>query len=190
MAIDQLLDKIDDVMEEAWNLPFSGGKRMIDIERIRDLIDEVRMSIPQEIKDAKAIVTDREEILKDARAEADSIVKRAEDKARTMLSQDEIFKSAKEKSAQMLYETQSKTREAEKAAIDYSETALKKSEEALLAAYNEVKNTRLALRNKGGHTQPQETPQSAQTKAQIQYQNQFQTQSSVKLFDNDSDYNK
>ena len=77
MAVDKYLDEIDDVLEEAWSLPLSGGKRMVDIDRIRNLIDEIRLHLPEEIKDAKAVVQDREEILADARAQAEDIVKKA-----------------------------------------------------------------------------------------------------------------
>ncbi|NLL92108.1 MAG: ATPase [Ruminococcaceae bacterium] len=147
MTIDKYLDRIDDVLEEAWNLPFTGGKRMVDIEKIRELVDEVRLNIPQEIKDAKAIVRDREDIIKDANAEAEEIIKKAEERARRMISQEEVMISAREKAGELLTETHVKTRAAEKAVLDYSESALRKAEEVLLAVYNEIKNTRTMMRS-------------------------------------------
>lgn len=149
MAVDKYLDRIDDVLEEAWNLPFTGGKRMIDIEKIRELIDEIRMNLPQEIKDARAIVADREEILSDARAEAEDMIKKAEERARKMISQEEVMISAREKASEMLTEAHGKTRAAERAALDFSESTLRKTEEVLLSTYNEIKNTRATLRNRG-----------------------------------------
>ena len=86
MAIDKYLDKIDDMLEEAWSLPFTGGKRMVDIEKIRGLVDQIRLDLPQEIKDAKAIVADREEIIADAKEEAEELIKKAEKKARQLIS--------------------------------------------------------------------------------------------------------
>lgn len=148
MAIEVYLDKIDDLLEEAWNLPLMGKKRAIDIEKVRDLLDEIRMHLPQEIKDAKLIVSDREDIISDAKREAEDIVKRAEVRARQLLSDEEIIKNAKNKASTMLGEMQSKTKEMERAAIDFSENALKRSEDSLLLALNEVKSTRLALRNR------------------------------------------
>jgi len=148
MAVDKYLDRIDDVLEEAWNLPFTGGKRMIDIEKIRNLMDEIRLNLPQEIKDAKNIVADREDIIKDANAEAEEIIKKAENHTRKMISEQEIVKSAREKANEMLSDAHSKLRATERAVVEYSETTLKKAEEALLAAYNEVKGTRSSLRNR------------------------------------------
>lgn len=148
MAIDSYLDKIDDLLEEAWGLPLMGKKRAVDIEKIRSLLDDIRMQLPQEIKDAKNIVSDREDILRDAKREAEDMVKRAENRARQLLSDEEIVKTAKAKSSQLMSDTQAKTKEIERAAIDFSENALKRSEDALLLALNEVKSTRLALRNR------------------------------------------
>ena len=59
MTIDELLDIMDETLEEATTLPFTGGKRMVDVEKVRDIMDDIRLSMPQEIKQARAIVEDR-----------------------------------------------------------------------------------------------------------------------------------
>ena len=59
MNIDELLDVMDETLEEAVNLPFTGGKRMVDVEKVRDIIDDIRLNMPAEIRQAKAIVQDR-----------------------------------------------------------------------------------------------------------------------------------
>ena len=43
MNIDELLDVMDETLEEAVNLPFTGGKRMVDVEKVRDIIDDIRL---------------------------------------------------------------------------------------------------------------------------------------------------
>ena len=148
MAIDKYLDKIDDMLEEAIGLPLSGGKRMVDAEKIRDLLDTIRLNLPQEIKEAKAVVADRTAILDAERAESDEIIRKAEARARQLVGEQEIMKAAKAEAAELLAESQRKSKEMERAALDFSENALKKSEDALLLVFNEVKTTRLALRGK------------------------------------------
>ena len=96
MVIDTNLDKMDELLEEAWNLPFTGGKRMIDIEKMRNLIDDIRLNLPRELKEAKAIAADREDILRSAEREAEEIVRRAENKAKVLVSQEKISKAASE----------------------------------------------------------------------------------------------
>ncbi|MFQ9679415.1 MAG: ATPase [Ruthenibacterium lactatiformans] len=78
MNIDELLDVMDETLEEAVNLPFTGGKRMVDVEKVRDIIDDIRLNMPAEIRQAKAIVQDRADIVESAKKEAEAIVKRAE----------------------------------------------------------------------------------------------------------------
>ncbi len=148
MAIDRYLDKIDDILEEAWDLPFTGGKRMIDIDKVRDAVDDIRMHIPQEIKDAKAIVADREEIIKAARNEADMLAKKAEEKARLMISHEAVLKTAQQQAKEMLNEASAKSKATERAMMEYCENLLKKCEETVAATLSEVKETRLALRKK------------------------------------------
>lgn len=159
MPIDKYLDKLDDMLEESFTLPLTGGKRMIDIEKVRDIVDDIRMHLPQEIKDAKVIVGDREQIIKDARAEAADIVKRAEVRARSLIENEEITKAAKAKANEMVNDSFIRSKEMERAAIDFAENSLKKSEDALLLTLNEVKTARAALKaqtkgaggaNKGG----------------------------------------
>ena len=148
MAVDKYLDEIDDVLEEAWSLPLSGGKRMVDIDRIRNLIDEIRLHLPEEIKDAKAVVQDREEILADARAQAEDIVKKAEERARVLVSEEEIYKNAQAKATEILNETRQKSKAAERAALALTQSVLNTSENAEMVAYNEIKNTRMSLKNR------------------------------------------
>jgi len=148
MAVDKYLDRIDDLLEEAWNLPFTGGKRMIDVEKIRNLLDEVRLNLPQEIKDAKNIVADREEILRDARVEAENIIKEAEDRQRKMVSEQQIVISARERANVIVTEAHAKVRATERAVVEFSETTLKRVEDSLLQAHTEVKNTRSSIKNR------------------------------------------
>ena len=82
MTIDELLDIMDETLEEATTLPFTGGKRLVDVEKVRDIMDDIRLSMPQEIKQARAIVEDRGRIVDDANKEAEAIIKRAEERAR------------------------------------------------------------------------------------------------------------
>lgn len=148
MAIDRYLDRIDDLLEEAWNLPFTGGKRMIDVEKIRNLLDEVRLNLPQEIKDARNIVADREEIIKDAKAESEAIIKEAEDRSRKMVSEQQIVISARERANEIITEAHTKVRATERAVLEFSEVVLKRVEDSLLQAHTEVKNTRSTIRNR------------------------------------------
>lgn len=148
MTLDKTLDKMDDLLNEGVAMPLT-GRRLIDVEKMQDLIDDLRMNLPQEIKDAKAVVSERNEILEQAEAQAEDIIQKAEARARQMISETEIFKAAKRASNDMLTAASQQSRETERIALEISENALKKAEDALLVVFNQVKKERLNIRGNG-----------------------------------------
>ena len=130
MNIDELLDVMDETLEEAATLPFT-GKRMVDVEKVRDIIDDIRLNMPTEIRQAKAIVQDRAEIVEDAKKEAESIVKRAEDRARAMVAQEAIVKAAQQRATEILSSAQAQSREMRSAVTSLCENMLRRTEEQL-----------------------------------------------------------
>lgn len=146
MNMDELLDLIDETLEESPSLPLTGGKRMVDVDKVRDLIDDVRLAMPSEIKQAKAIVNDRADIVAAARKEAEAIIKKAEDRARALVDQEEIVKIAQQRAAELLGASQQQAREMRTTITDYCENMLRQTEETLARGAAEVKNVRQTLR--------------------------------------------
>ena len=159
MTIDDILDEIDAMIDRAWNLPLTGGKCVVDAEKVRELLDDIRINLPTEIKQAKSIVADRSEIIAIARRESETIVRRAEERAKQLVSEEEIVKlaqaksddiiaEAKETSNSMINSATAKAKEMKTAANDFVNSILKNSEDTLSASLAEIKNTRNALSNK------------------------------------------
>lgn len=146
MNIDELLDLMEETMEEASGLPFSGSKRMVDIDKMRGIIDEVRLNMPTEIRQAKAIVNDRADIIASAKREAEAIVKKAEDRARVLVGEEQIVRAAQQRAAEILSSAQSQSREMRTTVTDYCENMLRITEEQLARNAAEVKTVRANLR--------------------------------------------
>ena len=53
MNVSSLLDELDEMIDSAWNMPLSGGKALVDAERVREIVDKIRSSLPQEIRQAR-----------------------------------------------------------------------------------------------------------------------------------------
>ena len=119
---------------------------VIDAERVRELVDDIRLNLPDEIKQAKAIVKDRTDILTSAKNEAESIVRKAEDRARMLIAQDEVMKQAQAKATEIVTQAQTKSKEIRQASQEFSDDVLKKAEESLAASLTEVRQTRQALK--------------------------------------------
>ncbi len=146
MTIENILDQIDEMIDKAWGMPLSGGKCLIEADRLRDMLDDIRGNMPSEIRQAKSIVADRADIIADAKKEAESIVRVAEERARALVMQEELVKQAQQKANEILVQTQQKCREMRKGTQDFAEDLLKRTEEVLAKQVAEVHQTRQVLR--------------------------------------------
>jgi len=144
-----ILDLMDETIEKAWNLPLSGGRCVVDVEKLQTLIDDMRMNLPTEITQAKAVASDRAEIIAIARREAEQLIRRAEEQAKKLIERETIVKQARAKANDMVSQAQVHARELRQGAQNFSDDTLRKAEEALTKSITELRTTRLALRNSG-----------------------------------------
>ena len=148
MSINDVLDSLDELLEKAWSLPLSGGRCVVDADRVLALIDELRTGMPEEIKQARIIVEDRLSILANAKKEAELIIKRAEERAKNMVRQEEIVKAAQKQANEILATAQLHSKEMRQAANDYADSVLKDAEETLNTSLADVKATRQKIRQR------------------------------------------
>ena len=146
MTIDEVIDILDDMLDKAWAFPLSGGKCLLDAERVSELLSDIRLCLPAEIKQAKAIVSDRVDIISDAKKEAESIVRKAESRAKQLICEEEIYKNAKDSANEMVSQASQRGRELKLASSEFAENMLRITEEALLENISEIKRARAALK--------------------------------------------
>ena len=146
MNVNELLDTIEDTLEESTSMPLSGGKRLVDVEKVRDYLDDIRANLPGELRQAQQIVNDRAQIVDTANAQAQAIVKKAEERARILVSDAEIVKAAQQRAAEITAAAQSESRTLRQPVTDYCDNMLKTTEEAMVENAAQVKNVRANLR--------------------------------------------
>ncbi|MGN0557635.1 MAG: ATPase [Acutalibacteraceae bacterium] len=144
MSIEDLLDEIDEVLDKAWGLP--GGKSVVDAEKMRVIIDDIRLNMPQELKQSRSIVAEKGDIINTAKREADAIIKSAEDRARALVAQEEITRAAQSKAGEIINAAQSKARDMRRAAQDFVDDLLKRTDEGVTQNLAEIRKTRASLR--------------------------------------------
>lgn len=149
MNVDEILDMMDEVVEKAVAFPLTGGKSLIDIDKMSELISEIRLNMPTEIKQAKNLVKDRKVIISDAKAEAETIIRRAEERAKTLVAKEEIVRQAQDKATDIIATAQSKAKEIRTATNEYVDGMLGRAEELLTKNIVDVKKTRATLRGNG-----------------------------------------
>ena len=156
MSIEEILDQLDELIDRSWSLPLTGGRCVVDADKVRELLDDVRLNMPTEIRQAQSIVADRTEIINNAKKEAETIIARAEKRAAALVDQEEIVRQSKNKAAEIAQQAQQQSREMRQSAKEFVDNILKNTEESLAASMNEVKNTRAAFRQqqqKGQNTE-------------------------------------
>jgi len=149
-GVEELLDMLFDMVDEAKNVPLSSDKCMIERDRALDLIDDIRAQFPVELTEAKKVMATRADMLSSAKREAEAIRKTAEDKARQMVSEDVITLQAKQRANEMMQQAEERSRELKRSANEYCEDALRRTEEAVAEAYDEIKKSRARFRAAAG----------------------------------------
>ncbi|MBQ8614821.1 MAG: ATPase [Ruminiclostridium sp.] len=147
MSIDEILEMMDDMLDKAVAVPLSNKKSLIEVDKMRDLIDEIRINMPKEIKQARDLVNDRKTILNDAKNEAANIISRAEQRAAMLVSQQEIVRQANAKANELNATAQAQTKELRDLTNKYVDNMLTKVEELLSNDLIDVKKARNALKN-------------------------------------------
>ena len=129
-TVEELMEELYALVEKAVKLPLSGGRTVLDGEEVKAILDEMRDHLPQETRQARAIVADRTQILT------------AEERAKKLISQDEITRQAQAKATEMLAQTQARLKEMKRASNEYLDDLLKRTEDSITTSLNELKQTR------------------------------------------------
>lgn len=126
----QLLDELEEILDNSRAVPFS-NKVSVDKEEIYDLISEIRVRLPNELKQSKWVVEERNKILIDAQKEADEIVKSAEDRVVRLVEDNEVTKKAYDQAAAIIDSAKKTAKEMRLGAVEYSENMLSEAESKL-----------------------------------------------------------
>src|SRR5919107_44181 len=118
-----LIDKLDDLVHNAKPVPLTDQVR-VDKEEIYDILDQMRATIPEEIKQARWIVKERQEMLAEAKREAERIVKEARERQNQLVSQEEITKQAERAAEDIIEDARAREREIRLGAEDYADEIL------------------------------------------------------------------
>ncbi len=146
MSIEELVDQIDDVLEQAVTLPLSGGKLLVDGEVIRRILDDIRLNLPKDIRQAERIVADRSQIISDAKREAETTIRVAEERSKIMVAKDEITRQATDRANDILTQAKMKAAEMRKAANDYVDDLMQRTDEAIAMNLSELRKARQGIK--------------------------------------------
>lgn len=159
-GVNELLDMLFEMVDEAKNVPLSADKCMVERDKALDLIDEIRGAFPAELAEAKKLLNARNDYLASAKREGDLIIQQAEEKAKQLLAENELLAKAKRESEELRRKAEEMSRELKQAANRYCDDALRRTEEAVAEAYDEIKKSRTRFRAAAAGVEPAPQPQN------------------------------
>lgn len=172
MTIESLLDELEGILEEGKSVPFTSNQ-IVDVERIRTTIEDMRLSMPDELMQARKIASERKEILSAAQNSADVIINDAHKRAKELVTEHEITKNAEINAENVMAQARSQandiveqaratasglTEQAQKwsndmrqSASEYVENIVGAADESLTNSVNEIRRARQSLRAAAQH---------------------------------------
>lgn len=145
MEIFTLLENLEELLESGAKVPFS-TKVMVDIDELREVLEDIRLKLPDELKQAKWVKEERQRIISDAEAEAEKMIKEAESRIVTLVDEHVITKQAMEKKEEIIENANKVSKEISVGTRDYADAILEKVEEVLRETLDVVHNNRQELK--------------------------------------------
>ncbi|MCT4606389.1 MAG: ATPase [Marinisporobacter sp.] len=145
----RLLDELEDIVESSSSIPFA-GKTFVDKEEILDIIKEIRIQLPDEVKQAQWIKEERQRILIEAQKEADSVMEDAKVHIEEMVEKDEITKMAHKRAEEIVSQAQINAKEIRIGARQYIDELLSGVEKNLGKVVETIKENRDELKGMKG----------------------------------------
>ena len=155
----ELIENLYTMVSEAWGVPLGNDKCIVEREAVLEILNEIKTRLPVELSEAKRVVTAKDEFIGNAKREAESVRKNAEDKARELLEEQEIVKRANALSAQLVNDAEFKSKELRRVASEYVDDILRRTEETVGAALRSINESRASFRNLAGAANSEAVPE-------------------------------
>ena len=143
---EDIIGALYDMVQDARSMPLSADKCILERDKVLDMLDVIIAQLPGELKQARTIVESRNELVIQARCEADNVIREAQEKANQLVTKEAIYEEAKKRSEELVSQTQNRINQLRKAANEYMDESLRQTEETISNALNEVRDTRMKFR--------------------------------------------
>ena len=160
----ELLDELEEVIAQGASVPFS-GRCILERDELMDIVQDLKLKLPDDLKQAKWIKEDRQRILNEAQTEADDIIKAANEKGISMIYEHEITQQAMEQARQIIDKAKAEAKEIIDSSYNYADRLLETVEKVSVSSMKEleqcisiVRSNRSELRNSDNATVVNEEP--------------------------------
>jgi len=140
--IEDIISALYDMVQDARALPLGADKCILERDKVLDMLDEVIAQLPVELKQARTIVESRNELIGQARREAENLIRQAQEQSEKLIAEEAIYVEAKRQCQEMVAQTKNRLADLRRASNEYMDDALRRTEEAVAMSLEDVRDTR------------------------------------------------
>ena len=161
---EDIIGALYDLVQDARSMPLAADKCILERDRVLDMLDEIIAQLPSELKQSRTIVESRNELITQARREAEGIIRQAQEHAKELVTKEAIYIEAKQRAEELVGQTQARIDALKKASNEYMDDALRRTEEVIAQSLNNVRETRVKFK---AVTEAQEQRKAAQVDIEV-----------------------
>lgn len=145
MEIFTLLENLEELLEQGTKVPFS-TKILVDRDELKEILEEIRINLPEELKQAKWVKDERQRIIMDAQKEAEGIIKETETKIISLVDDHEITRQALAQKEEIIESADKVAKEISTGTREYADAVLERLEEVLKETLDVIHNNRKEIK--------------------------------------------
>lgn len=168
MDILHLVDRLEALVNEARPFPLGRNRIIIDEDRLIDLIDQMRVSIPEEVRQAQSVIKDRDKVMAQAQEQAERTVRMAQQKATELTDQQQVVIQARRRAEEIIDQARQDGLLARSDADEYVIETLETMESEVMRVLTQVQNGLLKLKSERGQRKPPPAPPLEEDEAEAE----------------------
>jgi hypothetical protein len=147
MDILHLVDRLEELFNKSHAIPLTHNV-IVDEDKFLDIIDQMRISVPEEVKKAQEVFTKKDRVMAQAQEEANRTLQLARDRADDLIEKDSLIQDAKRRADQIIDQAHVEAENIKAGADRYAEESLTNLEHAMEQLLSQVRNGMMVLQQK------------------------------------------
>ena len=145
MELFNALNELEEIVENSIKVPMT-RRVLVDEDRLLDMLDRIRTTLPEEIRQAKWIIQEREKVLAETKKEAGRIMEDVQKQMERRVDESEITRQARIKAEETIERAENIAREIKQGAREYADELLNELEKRIESVISEIRTGRAELK--------------------------------------------
>lgn len=146
-GINELIDQLDTLIKDAWSLPLSTEKCILDRNNALALLEEIKNQLPAEVTEAKRLISGKAEFIRQTREEVEQMRQEAGDECRRMVEKENVVQEARKRAREIITAAENKAADLRSASSSYADDLLRRTEEGIVQSLTAIRQSRSSFRD-------------------------------------------